>query len=359
MIWYMLNIFTLTICWLLLNDKGISVGERILSKEKCFLAFATFNWVILSGCRHISIGADTEAYKIYMFDPIQRMSWGEIWNSFSQVYIDKTGKDPGYMVLEKLFQYISTNYQIWLIAIALFFFIFMAKWVDRYSKNPYLSYILFSCLFYSFFAITGHRQTIATAMVVMIGTQLAEEKKLIKFLILVLIASTVHASAICFLVFYIIIKIPINKVTLSSYWIFIGLAYLFRGRFMEFLQEIVGYESYTYLEGAGAGVFIYLLLLVSIVITVFHNYLLDEGVNPISIHAVMFSTVMSSLVLINPSMMRVVQYFSLFLMIIISDLISLVKEENQRIVSFIVVSLLCLLLLNNNPTYYFFFSQLP
>lgn len=60
----------------------------------------------------------------------------------------------------KFFQIFSTDYQLFLVFIAIVFFVPMGILIYKYSEAPYLSYVLFSSLFYSFFAITGHRQTI-------------------------------------------------------------------------------------------------------------------------------------------------------------------------------------------------------
>ena len=64
-----------------------------------------------------------------------------------------------------------------------------------------ISWVVYSTLFYSFFAITGHRQTIATGIVVWGGLECIRKRKLIPFLLLTFVAYTIHASAICVLPF--------------------------------------------------------------------------------------------------------------------------------------------------------------
>lgn len=110
-------------------------------------------------------------------------------------------KDPGYAAVVKAFQTFSTNYQAYLVFIALLFMIPMAIWIYRNSSMPCLSFIIFSTLFYSFYAVTGIRQTIATSLVVFIGYEFIKKKKPIPFLLLMFIAFFIHKSCICFLPF--------------------------------------------------------------------------------------------------------------------------------------------------------------
>ena len=75
MIWYLLNIAILTIAYLLperqnLSDIGQDVGQQ---KRKRICIVGTITWVLLSGLRHISIGADTSSYK-YIFNSVKKLS---------------------------------------------------------------------------------------------------------------------------------------------------------------------------------------------------------------------------------------------------------------------------------------------
>lgn len=362
MTWYLLNIFILTVSWLLLNSRKVTVKiskQHKLEKKSIFCIIATLNWIILSGLRHISIGADTYSYKI-MFENVKNMSWSRIFSQFYDRYIGGVSiKDPGYSVIEKLFQEFSSDYQLWLLFIAVVFFVMLGIFIYHKSENPYISYILFSCLFYSFFAITGHRQTIATVVVVLFGINYIQQRKLFLFIVLVLIGTTIHASAICFLPFYWLSEIKITKVSLMVYWILIILAFIFRNNLFNVLKLITGYENYNQFEGAGAGIFLYLLISLALITTFFRNELLSINSSnmQICINALMISCIFSSLLLINQSTMRVIQYYSLFLMILLPNLCLLVKNKRQKLLfNIIMVSVLCLLLIKNQP-YFMFFWQ--
>ena len=89
--------------------------------KKVFCFLAALAWIFISGFRGWSVGADTLAYKDN-FDRILRSSWDDLWTNFIDViFKDGKGKDPGYALLEKVFQIFSENYQAWLVFIAIVF----------------------------------------------------------------------------------------------------------------------------------------------------------------------------------------------------------------------------------------------
>lgn len=369
MFWYLLNIFLTIIAWIWPIEAGSTWGKdykrkysNINTRAKRTCIVATVNWIILSGCRAITVGADTYAYKYYRFDVTATRSWESIFTDFILKYkMGEDIKDPGYPLLEKLFQIVSTNYQLWLLFIAIIFTIPMSMWIYKYSRNACISYILYSSLFYTFFAITGHRQTIATALVVWLGGKLIKERKLIPFLLVVAISMTIHTSAICFLPFYWISQIKINKLTLGLYWSAILFAFLFRTQFLVLLQSLVGYEDYQQIETARAGSFLYLLLAVALIVTLFFKQLSRRSDNPIlnmSFNALFIATVFSPLLLINSACMRIIQYYSIFLLFLLPELELILAKGQSRTIFRVGVSvvMICLLVLNN-PTYSFFFMQ--
>ncbi|MBQ4510330.1 MAG: EpsG family protein [Clostridia bacterium] len=361
MIWYLLNIAIITIAYLLparenLSDIGQDVGPV---KRKRVCVVGTITWILLSGLRHISVGADTLQYKYY-FDAIQKTSWSSIFERLYDRYINGADiKDPGYPIFEKICNIFTDNYTVYLIIIATIFFVSMGLFIHKFSENPYLSYILFSTLFYSFFAITGHRQTIATAVVVLLGTFLIKKKKFIPFLIIILLMSTIHRSCLCFIPFYFISKIKINKITLLIYWFATISAFVFRYELLDLLQSILGYEMYQDYEGAGAGTFLYLLLAFGILVTFFCRKLLenDTGIIRISINALMLACFFSPLLLINQSTMRLIQYFSLFLLLLLPKFGKILSKRTDRTVYNMIVTLvLVVLFAMTNPTYRFFWQ---
>lgn len=367
MIWYLLNIFIITLFWgSLRKEYAVVLGQRKIfsNKSAIYCAFATTLWIILSGLRGLSVGADTLAYKIYDFDPLKNRSWNNVFKPFVDKYIENVDgiKDPAYPVIVKIFQLFSDNYQLFLIFIAVVFFVPFGIFIYKNSKNPHFSFLLFSCLFFEFFAITGHRQTIATTIVVFGGHLLIKKKKWLAYIIIVLLASTIHMSAICVLPFYWLSKIKINKFTLMCYWIVTILSYAFRNQLLNLLKFIIdneAYDHYVQTNSASAGTFVFLLIAVGLVCTFFYKNILnyDTANGKIIINAIMLAVVFTSLLLINESFMRIVQYYSIYLVLLLPDFESILKTtRDKQIYRLAAGFLLVILLINKNPYYVFFWQ---
>jgi transmembrane protein EpsG len=320
---------------------------------------ASLNWILLSGLRHISIGADTYVYKVYNFDISGNRTWDEIFNSF-WVYFkgESLSVEPGYRMFERVIQIFTSNYQVYLIVIAIVFTVSLGKWIYKNSREPLISFLLYSVLFYSFFAITGHRQTIATALVLLIGYERIKKKQLFVFLGLVVVAFTIHKSAIAFLPFYFLANKKITKNYLITMLAIFPVIFFLRFQLMSLLVNIVGYESYLFqYEGAGTWTFTLILLLVFGVTVWKHKTILST--NPRAIHyvnALILAVFLTPLTFINPSAMRVVQYYSLFLMLLIPDIILSFNKKERVIVYYVATGLLLLLFIRNNPSYLFFWQ---
>ncbi len=326
------------------------------NKKKAFCAIACVQWVILSGLRGMTVGADTIGYR-RSFYRIGLTSWHKIFANVSAYIGGAEIKDPGYALFVKIFQVFSTNYQVYLVFIALLFMIPMAIWIYRNSSMPCLSFIIFSTLFYSFYAVTGIRQTIATSLVVFIGYEFIKKKKPIPFLILVFLSFFIHKSCVCFLPFLFFAH---KKITKAYVGIFsaIVIAFLSLGKFLYApFDELIGYEiaedeyigdTYTY---------IFVVSLIMIASFVLYRYIkvnVSEDKFRAMYNAMLFATAFTLLTMRNQGFMRVQQYYALFLMILVPEIVKAFGKRWQPLVYLIGVGVLILKLVLNNPFYEFF-----
>ncbi len=329
----------------------------IAAPEKYFSVIAAMQWVLISGLRHISVGADTEAYKIYSFDVVKNYSWKRLWNNFVDgIFLGEEIKDPGYNLLQKVFQIFCKDYQVWLIFIALVFTVPMAVWIYKKSKNPFMSFLIYSCLFYSFFAITGHRQTIAMGVVVFIGDFLIKKRKFLPFLLMTLIMATVHKSCLVFIPFYFLCNKKVTILYIFSMIATMIIVFIFKEPVILFLGETSGYDYGIY-EGAGAYTFTILLIMVVMVALWRRKYILEQGDDVRSCFNAMFlAMVFVPLTFAHPATMRVVQYFSVYIMLLVPEIITSLKEKDKALANVVLVFVLLFFFIRNNPQYMFFWE---
>lgn len=300
-----------------------------------------------SGLRNVAVGTDTYTYGLY-FENTAYLSWGQVFERFSQVYELGEGKDPGYAVFEKLVSVFSTEYQVFLMVIAAIFFTalgsFLLKNTTRLS-DLIMAFVIYSVLFYSFFSITGHRQTIATALC-LFGIEYAKKRRLFPFLFLLAIAFTLHKSAAIFILFYIIAPIKSSKALMWIVLISFPILMIFRDTLTLVLGGITGFSDYEYFKGAGTSTFSFFILMIMFVSLYRYKVMKATDINiGIAINTFAIGVAFVPLTWVNPSTMRVVQYFSIFMLLLIPSAINSFKFQSLRVRRFAYVTTTIMLII--------------
>lgn len=350
---YLINIFFVVFWGIILI-----YNKKSDSNTKLYCSIVAIQWILISGLRHISIGADTDGY-LRSFERVKSVSWSKIFgNLWEYLFEGADLKDPGYDLLQKIFQIFCSDYQVYLIFIALFFTSFMAVWIYKNSKDPCFSFVLYSALFYSFYALTGHRQTIATALLVFLGYKYIKERKLFKFAILAFVAFTIHKSSAVFIPYYFIANISINPLYVIIALIIIIVIAIMGKDIYGPVSEFLGFsEEQIYSAVGGAETYATILTLMCVVVLLFYYFYKSKTENATRIFNITLLTLMSSLLVFqNQSFMRVQQYYSLFLCVSFPEVINSFDKKSRTLVYVSAVVFLILYLVGNNPQYMFFWQ---
>lgn len=328
-----------------------------LCKKKIFCTLACIQWVLLSGLRGIDVGDDTFSYRI-TFNIIRNTSWHRVFDNIVKYIGGAEIKDPGYALFVKIFQVFSTNYQVYLVFIALLVMIPLTIWIYRNSSMPCLSFIIFSTLFYAFYAVTGIRQTIATVLVVFIGYEFIKKKKPIPFLLLMFIAFFIHKSCLCFLPF---VFFAHKKIA----WRYVGIFSIIAVAFLAFgkplyapFAEFIGYDVEEEFM-ADTSSYTLVICLLTVAAFVLYRYIkknTDEEKFKALYNATLFTTAFTLLTLRNQSFMRVQQYYALFLMLLVPELVRAFNKRWQPVVYLAGVGVLIVKIILAHPFYEFFWQ---
>lgn len=354
----------------------IILGLYFLTQEKTYPNLNRYrkNYIILiciililqSGLRNVAVGADTYAYFLW-FENVKQLSWAQIFDSFYNYYFYGIGKDPGYDIFQKLIQYIIPSYQLFLFAIAIIFFSSLGNFILKNTSSltdAMFAFVLYSALFYSFYSLTGHRQTLATAAT-LYGFELIKKQKLLPFLILILIASTIHRSCLIFIPFYFISKIKKVKQLFTLAILILPVLFIYKNNISGMLKIWGGYSNYEIYEGAGTYTFTALLVLIALIGRWRIDYVTQN--NPLSVkhfNAFIFALIFTPLTWVNPSAMRIVQYFSIFMLVLIPLIIKTLKDktiELHRLAYIVSIIMLIFLTMKGQGAveYKFFWQEMP
>lgn len=306
------------------NNKS-SIGRKKL------LIFAGILLILQSGLRNFAVGADTYGYYESFLDTTSRR-WDELIYIFQNAYGDEYRKDPGFLIFEKAFSCIFPDFRCFLILVISMFIHALFRLIYRFEvpmKGILISVALYLSLFYSFFSITGIRQTIATA-IALYCVPYAIDRKKIKFFLIIGIAATIHKSVLLFIPFYFFPLIKNNKLTILLAFVTFAPMWIFGQTIGKTIISGTIFDTYeTYLEGnvetSGALGFAALILLSGFLCLKFIKVTneLDKW-RPL-LHSVAFSLFYTPMTSIGPSQMRIIQYYSIFLVILMPVLLKSLK----------------------------------
>lgn len=207
-------IFVFAICS---NELVKRVYREEEKQRKLFLFLTGLAIVLYMGLRDASVGSDTLGY-------IEKYRWYAQYSLNQILNLYRTDlKDPTYYAVGWLFSRIFSEPQFWLCFVSAVYISGVMLLVYRRSPAPLFSVFLFLCLSYVEFCMSGMRQAFAMG-ITLFALYPMEKRKPIPFVLIVVLASLFHTSAIVFLAAY-----PMSKLKLGGKHlvIFLGSLILF------------------------------------------------------------------------------------------------------------------------------------
>ena len=222
---------------------GLLFGRSKLKQIKIFYLVLTFGlFTILAMFRSSTVGNDTSEY-IRLFGNIA--SNGDLSNYYWRY-------ERGYLYLNKILAFFSTNPQVIIIVSSLIIMTGFARFIYKYSDNLWLSVYLFFTLGYFGSSMNTIRLHIAI-VIILFSYDYLRSNNLLKFVLTVIIASLFHRTAIIFLAAWLIVKLKFNIKTVSIAIIgTIGIDILFPYILQLAFRIFPTYQYYlgsTYLDG--------------------------------------------------------------------------------------------------------------
>lgn len=276
-----------------------------------------------------TVGIDIAGYKrIYE----QSTYWP--WFSFSNVYFEE-----GYTLLMQLFSKNGISFQVFNAFVYALIYFPWYIFLKRYSQMPTLSLLIYVCYQFWVFNMSGLRQGIAMSMC-LLSFIILEKKSLLRtllFIFIVLIASTIHRSAIVFLIGLGVYSAKINLKTLFIFALCYTMCMVFRVRIVSFVNSIAGiYQVSEHMELGGSFVmlcgFTIFIIYTNWGYTNINEYIDETArMNTDASTYMMLCSIALNLVLNGSNLLRGASYASMFLTISLPA--SIVKyERNSRFI---------------------------
>lgn len=253
-------------------------------------------------------------------------------------YYDQYLGDDGLLFSEAGFSYcmwllgrIFQNGQTALIASSLFIAWATCRFISRNSAEAPLSLTIYVCLTLLTFNMNGMRQAIAMS-ICLFAYEHAKNKKLIPFVLTVLLAMLFHKSAMCFFVVYLFPRVKNTGINWLAY-IVVLLVFL-----LSIDRIVAGYtisgKDYTDSGAAeGGGLFVVLLYLGAIVLTLYKHKVLEKpAARTAFIGSLAGFAAYVSRYFGTDILERMSYYFYYFLLLLIPEVIQELEGEEHRFI---------------------------
>lgn len=203
----------------------------------CLLIFAVY------GLRNTYwIGVDSRYSYMRMYEALSQMTW-EQFRSAGQEY------NNAYFFLNWALSHLGGDYQLFVSLEALFVTVCFGNMLYRYSPSPIQSICYHFGLLFFVFHFSALKQSFAMAFLMLAFDQIVQRKP-IRFLLLVMIASQFHYPSLVFLPAYWITKIKPGKSYLLLLAAALAITFVFRNQLLNLmLDSYKGSEEEATMEG--------------------------------------------------------------------------------------------------------------
>ena len=298
-----------------------------------------------SGLRGLTVGPDTPNYYRW-FQSVKDLDWNSVFELFRKAYLQGTEKDPGYTFFLKVYQTFNSDFQLFLLFIAIPYSILLGKFFLKYTETLLelaFAFILYISLF-QILALSGIRQQIATTIILYLYVY--NNRLNIKLILFLALAATIHISSLVTLGYFLLLRVLSKRNTvfflrITPFLFFIGLSI---GRaFVGLLADAVGNEYYKfYIQGenlnpAFTGAFLAFAL--SCVAALSYKSIIPwRFFKEISVAIILYGF-LSPFILIDGGLIRIPQYFGLFYCVAFPRLIVYFAIRDYK--TYLILILIC------------------
>ena len=316
--------------------------------RKVFVVTITIILVLVSGLRHESVGNDTVVYMTGYENPEQIQVSHDLesfWDAFTS-QSDSSDKDPGYYLFVTLLSQIIPSGRAYLFVIAAISMGLLAYFAHKNVsalKGILFFYVYYISIFYSYIPNSAIRQSFALSFI-LIGYGFFQKRQVLKFAGMVLLGSFFHMSALIALIMIPFFKINKVKVVGFSGFILFGLALLNVKRFASlFLSGNDLYNAYLLSNyyGASGKPIVVIFLFLGLFLISYMGLINDKNImeNKMFYYGAFFALIFSSLIWVNPSLIRLTAYFGPLLGVSVANSYNKIKFGNGILIVVILIFL--------------------
>lgn len=307
--------------------------KRKQANDKKFLIVSFLLLFVLAATREFYIGNDTMGY-LNLFEQCKEYGW-EIF-SINHYY------ETGFLALNVILGYLNISASFFLGIFALFFSYAVYKFIRDNSKNYLVSTLLYVNLMYFYQSMSMMRQFLALSIILLFGFKFIKEKKIIKYIGVVIAATFFHSTAILAIALYPIFHMKYKRKTVAILCVATIVIAALLANIYPILAQALNRET-AYLEMIGEtklgntiSMLIFLVMYVFSVLVIKKDEKQKYG---FYLYSMLFAAAIFCISINMAVLERAAQYFSIISIISLPTIIEDNFKESKLLLNTIVVSL--------------------
>lgn len=333
MIYYLLLLLVLIVfCFITKNDNK--------TRKKVAITIMVILLTLVAGLRHYMVGSDTIIY----YNSYNRMA------TYGSALLDTSYFEIGYNYLVLFATSLGLDFNAFLLIISLIMNIGAGVFIYKYSKQPMFSFILFILLRLFFCEMNIMREFLA--IIIFLGSiKFVEERKFVKFLFMVILASLFHSSELFTIVIYFLYNLKLTPLKKMFFAVATALTCVFLyGILVHATQAFGVYGGYIDDYFGSNKLASIVMVIINVVVYLFFKIIrkkysneeqaLDEAQRKrLDFYGnILFFTIIFSIIAIRISIFnRLALYYQIFDIIAIPNVIQLITDSKKRLFWYIII----------------------
>ncbi len=263
-------------------------------------------------------------------------SFGDYYDTKLSDY-DFLSSEAGYHFTMWLFGRVFKDGQMSIVISSVLVTIATCFFIKRNSKDVPLSLTIYICLGLFTFNMNAMRQAMAMS-ICLFAYEFAKKRKLIPFVLTVMLAMLYHKTAMCFFPVFFLPRLKNNLFSWLFYVVGLILCLLYIDQIIEGYYELSGEDYSDNSTATGGGTFVILLYLGTIALTLFNKQLLEKTAARTALLATLagFTAYVSRFVG-SGILERVSYYYFYFPILLIPEAFNELEEEEHNVVKILFV----------------------
>ena len=305
----------------------IPIYHFFIRNRKWFVIVVTVHLFMLLALRDVSLGVDLPNYA-GGYSYISSLSFGEVLQRLHLIdtaeLIYPYSYESGYVLINWLISAIGFDFHGFLVLHAAFCMIAFGWFVFRYSKIPWLSFMLFASLGMYFYLFGILRQTLALS-VLLFAIPAILDKKRGKVILLIVIAFLIHRSAILFVFLYIFKERKMSRDVMTKYIVFCMIAlvlspYIYRYAIVPVLS-LLGKKRYIEIQFSWNNQILMMFAIILIILLFVNFDMFQQKATRLALWGFLLAFPVEIIGMCNDGFARAVQYYLIFICLLVPAVI--------------------------------------